>query len=122
MRTLRFNPDSPSSIQTVSLGGTSYRVRSTWRERSSSWYIDVYLVDGTSVALGRRVAAGAILVHDMDRHDPASPGGGVLFAGGKDRYAREDLGGEGGIDVHFATREEWDIVSSVDASEAVLIT
>lgn len=122
MERLTFSPDFPDAFQTVSLGGTSYRIRSVWRERSRSWYLDVYLADGTGIALGRRVAASGILVRDLARTDANATYGGVLFAAGKDRYAREDLGVEGGINVYFATRAEWDEAFAIDTSEDVLIT
>jgi hypothetical protein len=119
---LRFNPELPNSIQTVTLGGTSYRIRTTWRERVRGWYLSLQLADGTDIALSRRITSSGIIVRDMARHDPTAPAGGVLMAVGKNKYAREDLGVDGGINVWFLLRGEWDIITTVDTSEDVLIS
>lgn len=120
MQELTLDPSRPNLSQTFTLDGDEYVVRFQWRDRPRSWYVDVRRPDGTEVALGRRVAANAIIVPDMDRDLADSPGGGVLYGFGKDHYAREDLGKEGGIRVIFFTRQEFDGFD-FDSSEDVLV-
>ncbi len=124
MLRLQFNPDLPKQPQLVTLGDQSYRILSTWRERLRGWYLDVSLTDGTDVALGVRVAAGGVIVPDINRWDDSSEAGGVLVAVGKDNYVREDLGVDGGINVKYMTRAEYDIVlaAAVDTSISLLVT
>lgn len=107
MRRLNFNTNFPKQVLVVPLGDRTYRIRQVWRERLRAWYLEISLVDGTEVAMGMRVAAGGVLVSDMNRWDSAGEAGGVLVATGRDLYAREDLGVQGGINVYYLTRTEW---------------
>lgn len=116
-----FNPGLARQVGTVTLGDVTYRIRAVWRERARGWYIDVYLADGTAVAEGLRLSSGGLLVRDLNRHDADAVAGGVLYCLGKDRYAREDLGQDGGINLYYFSRAEWDSVAW-DTSEDVLIT
>lgn len=119
MRRLTFNPENPKQTLVVQLGGRTYRIRQVWRERLRAWYLEISLVDGTEVAMGVRVAANATLVADMNRWDSSGEAGGVLFALGRDCYAREDLGVQGGINVYYASREEWVEVSTISDTGAL---
>lgn len=84
-------PDLPSHVQTLTLGGAQYQARLTWRERVAGWYLDLYLLDGTEVALGCRLSPGGLPVQDLSL---ARVLGGVLIVRGLDGYARGDLGTE----------------------------
>lgn len=121
MKRLLFDPSLVRQIGPVALDGTVYRVRMTWRDRLRGWYLDLYLADGTAVSLGNRVCAGGLLVRDLSRHDDEAPAGGVLVALGKDKYVREDLSLDGGINVYYLTREEWE-GTLLDTSEDVQIS
>jgi hypothetical protein len=82
-------PGLPASSQVLTLGGTRYRLRLTWRERLGAWYADLWTQDGAEVWLGQRVSAkwalGAGLV-------PEGAPEGLLLVRGPDLYRREDLG------------------------------
>ena len=105
MKILDLSAEDAHYTKTFTLESVQYLVELRWIDRMSSWYIDVSLVDGTPIARGRRVAPG-----------------GVLFATGKDRYAREDLGITGGVNVLYASRAEWDIAYPGTVPELVRIT
>jgi hypothetical protein len=107
---LNFDTSLPKQTQVFSLDGRQYKIRAIWRERARGWYFHVSLPDGTGVSDGARVAAGGLVVPDLNRWDDEAVAGGVLFAYGKDEYAREDLGQPGGINVAYLTRSEWDTV------------
>tara|TARA_R110000868_G_scaffold11289_7_gene55236 strand:- start:2761 stop:3135 length:375 start_codon:yes stop_codon:yes gene_type:complete len=122
MKILDLSAEDAHYTKTFTLESVQYLVELRWIDRMSSWYIDVSLVDGTSIARGRRVAPVGVLVWDLNSHDSASVSGGVLFATGKDRYAREDLGITGGVNVLYASRAEWDIAYPGTVPELVRIT
>jgi len=123
MQRLNLNPDLPRQRYIFTFDGTVYTVRATWRERLCKWTLDVFLVDGTEVALGCVVNASGTVVRDLNRWDPDAPAGPLLVAWGKDDYAREDLSQDGGIQVAFATRAEWDaILAQLPTDFDVLVT
>lgn len=120
MLKIMFDPGVPHQTSTVSLGGVAYRIKAVWRERLRGWYISLYLSDGTPIATGRRLAAGALVVRDIMRHDPDAPAGGVLLGVGVDDYAREDLSVDGGIHLYYLTRAEY-LDMLPDVSEDVIL-
>ena len=83
-------PESPQHTQTVSLGGVQFRVTFTFRDRTSSWYMDLRTIGEEDLALGRRLSPrwGPVL-------NLALVGGpkGILWVEGPEPYARFDLGG-----------------------------
>ena len=48
--------DLPSHTISTILGGNSFRVRYTWRERMRAWYVDLFDNDGNALAVGRRMS------------------------------------------------------------------
>lgn len=48
----------PQHTVSVVLSGATYRLRWTWRERLSAWYLDLYDADGVVLIYGRRVSPG----------------------------------------------------------------
>lgn len=82
-------PDEPASVQTVTLGGTQYRLTLTWRDRTASWYADLHTVAGVAIAVGRRVSPGLTLLYGLQL---ANWDGGDILAFGPDPYVRSDLG------------------------------
>ena len=86
---LTTNPDQPQRTQTVTLGDRQFRVRLTFRDRTSSWYFDLFAADETPLAIGRRLSpawsplAALVLVDGPD---------GVVLVDGPEPYARFDLG------------------------------
>ncbi len=113
---LNFDPSKPKQSQNVSLGGRQYTIRAVWKERLRGWYLDVRLIDGTDVALGARVNASGVVVRDMSRWNADLEAGGVLVATGVNDVIRESLGQQGGLNVYYLTRDEW------DAAEASIAT
>jgi hypothetical protein len=81
----------PDSIQTVQLGDAEFRVRLTWRERLSSWYLDLYTADGTALVLGKRLSASYTPLGGIVRD--GLPAGGTLYVRGPNGpYVQKDLG------------------------------
>jgi hypothetical protein len=54
----RFNlfPDLPQHTITTTWGDKQVRLRLTFRDRTSSWYLDIFELDDTPIVLGRRVS------------------------------------------------------------------
>ena len=75
--------------QRVTLDGTEYRIVLTWRQRSRSWYLDLYSADGNPIALGRRLSSGWSPVRGAT--DAQLPPG-AFVVGGPEDYRRSDLG------------------------------
>lgn len=91
MRRLRINTELPSSIQTVRIGTQRYRVRLDWRERCAAWYVSISRGDGTALATGKK------LVANWSPTESLAVDEGIVFLcvdtiGGRDRFARHDLG------------------------------
>jgi hypothetical protein len=117
------NTESARQIGTVVLGGTSYRIRAAWRDRLRGWYIDLQTAGGVPIVEGMRVSAGGLIARDLDRLDEGAVGGGVLLCAGRDKYVREDFGVDGGINLYYLTREEFDAaMATVATPEDVRIT
>jgi len=119
---LSLSAEDPHFTKTFTLESVQYLLEFRWIGRRRSWYVDVSLADGTPIAFGRRVAPGGVLVWDMNLYDSTSVSGGVLFAIGKDRYAREDLGVDGGVQIVYAPRDQWEAAFPPSVDEAVRIT
>lgn len=49
--------DADAYTQRLSLDGRIYQLRLVWRERVSSWYVDVRDRDGAPIIVGRRLTA-----------------------------------------------------------------
>jgi hypothetical protein len=117
-RVLSLDPVVPSYLRTFTLGGTDYRIALTWRERTGSWYLDLYDAEEAPLALGRRVSPGwsPLLGLDID-------GGpeGMLFVRGPEPYRREDLGAGLRI-IFYPTSENPDPTPSDDDPTVVLVT
>jgi len=82
-------PEVSSHTQAVVLSVTKYRVRFTYRDRTASWYMDLRKLDGTAIALGRRLTPdwGPIIGFTI-----ADEPEGILIVSGTDGYAKADLG------------------------------
>jgi hypothetical protein len=55
----------PRSTQTVTLDDVQYRLRLTWYERLQAWYADLYQLDGTPLALARRLSPQWALLRNI---------------------------------------------------------
>jgi hypothetical protein len=104
-------PDEPSSVQTVTLGGTQYRLTLTWRERTQSWYMDLHTVDDVAIALGRRLSPGLTVLYALQ---PAAWDGGDILPFGPDPYVQSDLGGA--LRLWFYTAAELAAITTPAAS------
>ena len=89
-RILSTTPSAPCAMQTVTLGATQFRVRFTWRERTASWYLDLYDAAEEPLALGRRLSPGWGPLIGLSVPDGPA---GFLFVRGPEPYVREQLGG-----------------------------
>lgn len=85
-------PDLPQHTMSVELGGATYRLTFTWRERTRGWYLDLHTEDGAPVLLGRRLSPGsgpALGVTPEVLEDV------LLLVLGREPYEQADLGREG---------------------------
>lgn len=112
---LSAHPSVPETIQTVTLGSQQYRVRLTWRRRTRGWYMDLFTLDETPLAMGRRISAGVSPLFGLVLDEAVAPDG-YFVVRGVDGYAREDFGTS--LTVAFYTREELAAAKAVaDAAE-----
>lgn len=80
--------DQPQHRQTVTLDGTEYQIRLTYRRRLASWYMDLYDAEGTAIALGRRLSPGWSPINGV-----IAEGGppGLFLVKGVDPYKRDEV-------------------------------
>jgi len=80
--------DEPSHRFRATLDGRKFVLRLTYRDRTASWYLDLYDVDEVPIALGRRLSPGSspLLGVGVDR-GPA----GMLYVVGTEPYPRDGL-------------------------------
>lgn len=88
MNRLPLFPERPAQSYTIALDGVQYQIRLTYRERTASWYLDLYDEQGEAVLLGRRLSPGAPPLNEGVTKGPP----GVLFAAGPDPYPRDGVG------------------------------
>lgn len=84
-------PHLPAHRIRVTLGARAYDLRLTWRERTASWYLDLWKTDGTPIALGRRLTPGWDPILGLGIADSPDDGGFGTVRG-TDPYERQDLG------------------------------
>ena len=89
-------PAQPTVEQRVVVGtpGVELRVRATYRERTASWYLDVFDVDGNDIARGRRLSSGWFPLEGLalTTTTPGLPRDIVWAVQGPSPYVRGDLG------------------------------
>jgi hypothetical protein len=78
--------DIPAHRYSVALDGVQYRVRFIYRERTASWYLDLWDQDGTLLLAGRRLSPNWSPQARITGGPP-----GLLVAFGPDPYARDDV-------------------------------
>jgi uncharacterized protein DUF6983 len=84
---LPFHPEQPSHRYTMPLDGVQYDIRLTYRERTSSWYLDLWDENGRPLVLGRRLSPNwGPTVGVLTAGPP-----GKLFVFGEDPYARDEI-------------------------------
>lgn len=108
-------PSQPSFRQSLTLGGTQYSLRLTWRDRTSSWYADLWTADGAPVYLGQRLSAGWAVGLGLG---PEGKPDGVLLVRGPPDFGRMDLGATAQL-VFYPTDE---LPSATAADDAVTVT
>ncbi len=86
-------PDLPQHTITTTWGDRQVKIRLTFRDRMSSWYLDIFELDDTPIVFGRRVSpqfapllglafGGEQLPRDRE----------LLIDGPSDPYERSELG------------------------------
>lgn len=80
----------------ITLDGGVYLVVQTYRERTDSWYLDLYDSAGTLLAGGRRLSPGRFPLHWFGLDIP-----GEFIVGGTDEFTRYDLGVQGGLTLEY---------------------
>lgn len=78
--------DLPEHSYTIALDGVQYEFRLVYRDRTASWYLDVFDEDGAALMLGRRLSPSFTPNEVVPELPP-----GVLFVTGADPYARDEI-------------------------------
>jgi hypothetical protein len=86
---LTVHPTIPAERQTVTLGGARYDLRLTWRDRTASWYADLWDATGAPIWLGQRVTPGWGLGTGLV---VAGEPDGIFVVRGPSDFERLDLG------------------------------
>ncbi len=89
-------PAEPSHGYPITLDGIVYTPVQTWRDRTQSWYLDLYDSSGALIAGGRRLSPGRYPVHVFGLDIP-----GEFIVGGSDGFERYDLGVQGGLTLEY---------------------
>ena len=55
---IQAQPSNTQFIQTVELAGLQLRIRSTWNDRTASWYADILKLDDSPIWSGLRMTPG----------------------------------------------------------------
>lgn len=100
-KVLQTFPDLERHTQEVTLDGTPYQVRLTWRQRPRAWYMDLLAADGAPIALGRRLSPRSLPLFGSAVAN-APPGN--LIVRGPARYTRQALG-ESLLIIYYAADE-----------------
>jgi hypothetical protein len=75
---------------TMQMGPTKLTLRMTWRDRTKSWYLDIFQIDGTPLVLGRRLSPYWSPIFG-DARTPELIDGSIAVRG-LDGYEQDDLG------------------------------
>lgn len=97
--------DSPSFVETVSIGDTTYRLAFSWNEREGFWYMDISTDDDDPILLGLKLVANWELMRRFA--DERLPDGQILVldqSGRDEDPGRNDLGDR--VILVFATNDE----------------
>ncbi len=104
----------PQTRFTLTLDGTRYQFRFTWRVRTAAWYFDMWTQAGVAIVLGRRLSPSyGPLFGVLPPNAPT----GYLFVRGPDPYEQDMLGAE--FTVRYYTAAE---VGDFDSSSGLIIT
>jgi hypothetical protein len=82
-----FFHDQPAHRYTVPLDGVQYEVRLTYRERTASWYLDLWDEQGGELLKGRRLSPNGSPQGGVITDGPP----GVIVAFGRDPYDRYEI-------------------------------
>jgi hypothetical protein len=86
MEKLAFFHDYPAHRYNVAMDSVHYEVRLTYRERTASWYLDLWDPDGNALLLGKRLAPNWPVNMGITGGPP-----GLLVPFGFDPYDRHEL-------------------------------
>lgn len=107
----QFFPENPSNTSIQTWGDRQVRLRMTYRERMSAWYMDLFDADGVALAVGRRVSPSYAPLLGLGLEGFNLPRGRFLiFVGPVDPYAKEALSDT--LDGILLTQEEVDAAQS----------
>lgn len=84
---LPFYHDYPAHRYQVALDGVVYEVRLTYRDRRTSWYLDLWDEQGNALLAGQRLSPNWSPQGGLITDGPP----GLLVAFGRDPYARNEL-------------------------------
>jgi hypothetical protein len=106
----------PCHDQVVTLGDAQYVVRLTYRQRCSSWYLDLFDSEENALVVGRRISPGwppfvALQIDGLPD--------GLFIAVGRDGYAEADLGTA--LQLHFYANDELAAVAEEDDDDGTIV-
>jgi hypothetical protein len=105
-------PALPAHVQTVTLDGVQFRLRLTWRRRCQAWYLDLWTLAGTALALGRRLSPGWMPLLGLVLEDGPD---GYLLVRGEDGYTRDQLGED--VQLVYYSRAEMQAAQAAAAAD-----
>lgn len=77
-------PDLPQGTTTQTWDDRQIQIRTTFRERTGSWYMDLFELDGTPIVFGRRVSPSFIPLLGLGFEGESLPRGQTLLVVGPD--------------------------------------
>ncbi len=86
---IQTEPSNTQFVQTVELAGLQIRIRSTWNERTASWYADILKLDDTPIWSGLRMTPGWSPNNALVSDDAPA---GFFYVRGFDGYSQADFG------------------------------
>lgn len=87
-----FFPQQPQDTSTQAWGSQQVLIRTTYRERTSSWYMDLLTIDEEPLAIGRRISPQFAPLLGLGLEGEGLPRDRYLVIDGPiDPYLKEDL-------------------------------
>lgn len=91
IKSLTFFPAVPQHTSQIVWGDSEVRIRMTFRDRTASWYFDLFDLDEVAIVTGRRVSPEWVPLAGLALDDSLDPDINLVTQG-PSPYNRSDLG------------------------------